>query len=275
MFSRHWRSLTVTSALASIEDFGSPAIGAGAPARPNAKRPDASASGLAARLPEPRHWADNTTQLRRRRSLMLGVLALHLGLGWLLMRAHFRPPLTQAPTPITVNLLAAQAERPPEPPKLKLPAAPQAPVIPVMHFAIPTFNTQVSAAPTPTAVYAPVQQREPAPEAAPAIAAPVSVPTPPAIKHIAPNAVRYLVEPRLMVPLLSRRLGESGIVHLRIVVDARGQLKDASIKKSSGFERIDAQALQDIRTARFAPYLENGQPLEWETTALLSYELVR
>lgn len=206
---------------------------------------------------------------------MLGVLALHLGLGWLLMRTHFRPPLTQLPAPITVNLLAAQAERPPEPPKLKLPAPPQAPVIPVMHFAVPTFNTQLSATPTSTAVYAPVQQREPAPEAAAAAAAPEQIPAPPTLKKIAPNAVRYLVEPRLTVPLLSRRLGEAGIVHLRIVVDARGQLKDASVKKSSGFERIDAQALQDIRTARFAPYLENGQALEWETTALLSYELIR
>ncbi|HEX2012619.1 MAG TPA: energy transducer TonB, partial [Roseateles sp.] len=66
-----------------------------------------------------------------------------------------------------------------------------------------------------------------------------------------------------------------GLVHLRIVVDAKGLLKDASIKKSSGFARIDQQALQDIRTARFAPYTEGGQAIEWETTALLSYELDR
>jgi protein TonB len=174
-----------------------------------------------------------------------------------------------------VNLLAEQVKRPPEMPKLKLPTPPQAPVIPVMHFAIPTFNTQITAAPTSAAVYAPVQQREPGPETATAVAAPEQTPAPQALKKIAPNAVRYLVEPRVTVPLLSRRLGESGIVHLRIVVDARGQLKDAAVKKSSGFARIDAQALQDIRTAHFAPYLENGQALEWETTALLSYELIR
>ncbi len=109
----------------------------------------------------------------------------------------------------------------------------------------------------------------PAPPAPPAQVAP-AVP-----RQIPPSAVRYVVEPRLTVPLLSRRLGEQGLVHLRIVVDARGQLKEASLKKSSGFARIDQQALQDIRSARFAPYLDNGQPIEWETTALLSYELDR
>lgn len=230
-------------------------------------------------LPTQTHWAVNPAQRRRRRALMLGVLALHMALAWMLLRAHFRPALAPQPAPITVNLLAARAERPPEPPKLKLPAPQLAPAPAVMHFAIPTFNTNLAPSPTPTAVYAPTQQQEPAraAEAAAAVAAPVqvAVATAPAVKQIAPNAVRYLVEPRLTVPLLSRRLGESGIVHLRIVVDARGHLKDAALKRSSGFDRIDAQALQDIRTARFAPYLENGQPLEWETTALLSYELIR
>ncbi len=207
---------------------------------------------------------------------MLAVLALHMGLAWLLLRTHFRPALTPQPVPITVNLLAAQAERQQQPPKLKLPTPLLAPAPPVMHLAIPTFNTNLSPSLTPTAVYAPVQQEQArAPEAAGSVAVHAPAPAPPAVKQIAPNAVRYVAEPRLTVPLLSRRLGESGIVHLRIVVDARGQLKDASVKKSSGFERIDAQALQDIRTARFAPYLENGQPLDWETTALLSYELIR
>jgi protein TonB len=204
---------------------------------------------------------------------MLGVLALHIGLAWLLLRTHFRPVLPPQPVPISVNLLVAQAERPPEPAKLKQPTAL---LPPVMHFAIPTFNTELSPSPTATAAYAPVQQEQArAPEAAAPVPAQALAPAPPAVKQIAPNAVRYLAEPRLTVPLLSRRLGESGIVHLRIVVDARGNLKEATLKKSSGFERIDAQALQDIRTARFAPYLENGQPLEWETTALLSYELLR
>ncbi|MDC6170684.1 energy transducer TonB, partial [Paucibacter sp. XJ19-41] len=126
--------------------------------------------------------------------------------------------------------------------------------------------------PAPEPAPAPVVAVAPAPPAPPAPPAQVAPAVP---RQIPPSAVRYVVEPRLTVPLLSRRLGEQGLVHLRIVVDARGQLKEASLKKSSGFARIDQQALQDIRSARFAPYLDNGQPVEWETTALLSYELDR
>ncbi len=46
-------------------------------------------------------------------------------------------------------------------------------------------------------------------------------------------------------------LGESGTVLLHILVDERGQLKSATVKKSSGFDRLDQQALLDIRSARF------------------------
>ena len=39
----------------------------------------------------------------------------------------------------------------------------------------------------------------------------------------------------MSVPLLSRRLGESGIVHLRILVDTRGNLKEASLRQDLRF----------------------------------------
>jgi len=126
----------------------------------------------------------------------------------------------------------------------------------------------------PPAARAPAQTPAAAPNPAPAQAV-VTPPAPPAVHQIPPNAVRYLAEPRLNMPLLSRRAGEQGIVHLRILVDAQGRLKEATVKKSSGFERLDRAALEDIRSARFSPYLLQGQPVEWETTALLSYELER
>ena len=39
--------------------------------------------------------------------------------------------------------------------------------------------------------------------------------------------------------------------------------------------RLDEQALLDMRSARFAPYTENGQPVEWEVIAPMSYEVDR
>ena len=165
-----------------------------------------------------------------------------------------RPPQLELPTPAPLRLLIPAFSIAP------LAVAQEAPPAPALNPVVLTATPSLVAPLTPAT---PVQMPTPTP-----------TPTPlNPIKQIAPSAMRYLVEPRMSVPLLSRRLGEAGIVHLRILVDARGNLKEASLRKTSGFARLDQQALQDIRSARFTPYVENGQTIEWETIALLSYEL--
>ena len=107
-------------------------------------------------------------------------------------------------------------------------------------------------------------------------APPVVVPAPnpsPQPRQIPPSAVRYIKQPDLHFPQLSRRAREGGTVVLRITVDAQGKLVAATVHKSSGFERIDQAALADIRSARFAPYTEDGKAIEWQTLARLEYEL--
>lgn len=211
-----------------------------------------------------------------RRLLAGGVLAAHVIGGWALLQVDAVRQAVIEAAPIMVSMIAA-----PEPPK---PTPPPPPPAPQPQKVQPAPAPLLAAAPSPTP--APpsfvVASPEPVPPAivaiAPAPPAPPAPPSPapvPALKQIPPNAVRYLVEPKMSVPLLSRRLGESGLVHLRIVVDAQGNLKEASVKKSSGFARLDQQALMEIRTARFVPQMENGKAVEWETTALLSYELDR
>ena len=79
--------------------------------------------------------------------------------------------------------------------------------------------------------------------------------------------------PKLNFPQLSKRAQEQGTVVLRIVVDVNGQLKSARVLKSSGFDRIDQAALQDIRSARFVPQTDDGKPVEIETSAALGYDL--
>lgn len=210
-----------------------------------------------------------------RRVLTGGVLAAHVLGGWALLQVDAVRQAVIAAAPIMVSLIDA-----PEPPKPAPPPPPKPQVQKPRPAPAPVIAAAPSPAPAPPAFVVPAPEPAPAPVVAVA-PAPPAPPAPPAQvapavpRQIPPSAVRYVVEPRLTVPLLSRRLGEQGLVHLRIVVDARGQLKEASLKKSSGFARIDQQALQDIRSARFAPYLDNGQPVEWETTALLSYELDR
>ena len=212
-----------------------------------------------------------------RRVMAAGVLAFHLLLGWALLQFEQLRQTVMSAAPIMVRLLPLPP--PPTPPattaQLKAPDLPQrsVPQVPPPRFEI----TQPLAAPTITvAVMTPDVTPETVVTAPRASSAPMVAqlaPVTPSLKRIAPGAVRYRVEPRMVMPLLSRRLRESGIVYLLIAVDARGVLMGATVQKSSGFARLDAQALQDIRTARFVPQTENGQPIEWEMVAPLSYEL--
>ena len=221
------------------------------------------------------------------------MLLVHAAAIWALLNLVTQEPAAVTVQPLMVSMLApVRSEEVPPPPQprpqpTQIPtpaaAAPQPPPVKSQPLLVaespPTTESFVAIKAEPA--------REPSPaptqvlEKAPALAAPLAqsqapaAPVAPAVKQIAPSALRYLSEPRMSVPLLSRRLGESGLVHLRIVVDAKGRLQEASVKKSSGFERLDKQALEDIRSARFAPHIENGQPVLVETTALLSYELDR
>lgn len=206
----------------------------------------------------------------RRRGMWLVVGGLHLGIGWMLAHGLVRNGLHLKPEPVQVRLIEPPAPKvlPPEPVReVKLPL-----VVPVPLVQPP---------PIAVAPIVAVALNEPPPPPAPVKPAATPAPTPPVVaaapsagpKQIPASAVRYLVEPRPHVPQMSRRLGESGLVVLRILVGVEGALKTARVKTSSGFDRLDQQALIDIRGARFEPYLENGQPVEWEADAGLEYEV--
>lgn len=207
-----------------------------------------------------------------RRVLVGGVVATHLVGGWALMQLDaVRQAVTQAVPVLMVDLIVPPQAPPPSPP----PAAPRR--------IAPAPAPVIAAAPTPTAAPAPFVAPPPEPlpppvsiaPAPPATVAAITAPSPaPATpRQIAPSAVRYVKLPELNFPALSKRARESGTVVLRITVDISGRLKHASMHRSSGFERLDQAALSDIRSARFAPYMEDGKAVEWQTLAPLAYEL--
>jgi protein TonB len=109
-----------------------------------------------------------------------------------------------------------------------------------------------------------------APQTGPATTAP---PAPPAPKVLPSSAVRYLVPPTLVYPRISRELGESGIVRLKVLVDEQGRTKDVTVLQSSGFSRLDQQAVQAMRSARFQPHLEDGVPRAVWVVAPLTFQL--
>ncbi|MFG6412351.1 energy transducer TonB [Roseateles sp. DC23W] len=210
-----------------------------------------------------------------RRLLIGGVVAAHLLGGWALLQVDAVRNAVREVAPV----LMVQMIAPPEPPK-PAPPPPPAPPRRVAPTPAPVIAAAPSPTPVPAAFVAPPPPTEPAPPAPVQVAAPPAPPAPapapvaaPGPRQIAPSAVRYQKLPDLHFPALSKRAREEGTVVLRITVDATGRLKQATVHKSSGFDRIDQAALQDIRTARFMPYMENGQPVEWQTLAPLAYEL--
>lgn len=229
---------------------------------------------MARTQPQP-SYAELSSGSARHRVLAVGVVALHVLVLWGLTQMQDVRRTVARMTPVVVRLIA-----PAEPPK-PLPPVPVA--MPTLQVPTPTFIEPpliaIAAAPAPSPVVAALPPPPPptpvVAQAAPTPVVPVVTPPAPALKQIPASAVRYLKEPRWTMPLMSRRLRESGIVHLRVVVDTRGLPREITLARSSGFARLDEQALQDMRGARFVPQTENGQPVEWEVITPLSYELDR
>lgn len=68
-------------------------------------------------------------------------------------------------------------------------------------------------------------------------------------------------------PALSRRLGEQGVVVLKVLISPAGRADEIQVQKSSGFKRLDDAAISAIRDWRFIPASQAGIPVaawhEW------------
>lgn len=73
-------------------------------------------------------------------------------------------------------------------------------------------------------------------------------------------------------PPMSRRLGETGKVVLRVTLNAQGRVAKATVNQSSGFNRLDEAALAAVREWRCTPAQRNGQAVE--ATALQPFNFV-
>ena len=69
-----------------------------------------------------------------------------------------------------------------------------------------------------------------------------------------------LHNPKPVYPLSSRRLGEQGLVQVKVSMTERGEVEAAVVVKSSGHSRLDASALRAVRQWRYE--LQAGQRLK-------------
>jgi protein TonB len=210
---------------------------------------------------------------RRGRPLLSGaVLALHVLAAWALLNLEVVQRAVEQAAPLVVRIVSP--DRPPEPERPLLAAPPQV-ALPTVLPVVPPVEIERPAPPPPIAVQvvsAPVATPPP-PVPAPVAVTPPPPPPPAAPLKVAASQLRYLVEPPIEVPRASRRLREQGTVVVHVLVDVQGLPRQVSLAKSSGFDRLDQQALGAMRQARFVPCSSNGKPVECESDAPFVYEL--
>ncbi|KEH07996.1 hypothetical protein GY14_23395, partial [Delftia tsuruhatensis] len=97
-------------------------------------------------------------------------------------------------------------------------------------------------------------------------------PAPPKIELPSNNAA-YLNNPAPNYPAISRRMGEQGTVMLRIFVDAQGLPQKIEVSKSSGYDRLDQQAVDGVKNWKFVPGKSNGTPTPMWVTVPVKFTL--
>ena len=222
-----------------------------------------------------RSWPN--LQVSRNLLIALAVVALHVGMLWLLqsgllMRATelvsvevlarlIEPPVIAPPTPV-VEPPRPVAKAPP--PSVAKPIPPRAEATPEKP---PQAPLRPQPAPLPQAVAepAPSAPTSPAPNAPTGLATPPqsaavsAAPTAPAVQLPSSDA-DYLQNPEPKYPENSQRLNEQGTSTIRVLIGADGLPQRAEIGKSSGFDRLDRAALATVLRWRFVPGKRNGVP---------------
>jgi len=221
---------------------------------------------------------DRLTPLQRR-AMVGAIVAAHLAAFWALLQVREVRDAVADVAPIFVSLVTAAT-----PPKVTPPPPP--PPTPQVRRTLAPEPRLVTAAPTPTPTPAPFvapPRPEPVPpEAAPvAVAAPVAAPPalppppPAAPRNLSASAVQYLEPLQVEYPRLSKRLGETGVVMLRVFIDEAGRVREAQVSRTSGHPRLDDAAIAAVQKARFKPPSENGQALSGYAQVPVDFQLER
>jgi protein TonB len=133
---------------------------------------------------------------------------------------------------------------------------------PLPQAAAPSATPVAAADPTPPTSAAPPAQ------AAPAIGRPtLEISAPKNVSHIDCN----MATPDY--PALSKRRGETGTASVTVVIGLTGKVESVSLKKSSGFSRLDDAAVAAAHASSCKPYLENGQPIRATATQPYNFNL--
>ncbi|NVI84188.1 MULTISPECIES: energy transducer TonB [Janthinobacterium] len=205
---------------------------------------------------------------------LMAIVVLHIAGFYAIQSGLLSRVVTAAmPTITTISIIA-----PPAPPKPPAPSVPKTVELsaPVPRAVIPPLPL-IAVAPSEPTITPPQPTRA---EAAPAVA--TAAPTAPSAPSPTPPApstprtvssVEYIKAPQLIYPNLSRRLGESGTVVLRILINEKGLPEQILIQKSTGYNNLDEAGRQAAQRALFKPMIENGKPVPVYVLVPLTFQL--
>lgn len=198
-----------------------------------------------------------TAQLLDRWSLRAWGAALVAGLHgaglWVAWAVGPKPTVSPSPRAVQVRLMHDPGRREPAltprvvAPALRAPASIALPPLPEISIESPQVRT--IALPTDAPV-----DRAPQPTDRADMGTAEDVGTnaqPEYLQH-----VEYVQFEPPLYPSLSRRLGEQGLVVVRVHIDELGRPVEVTVSVSSGFLRLDEAAVRAVRAARFRPRYE-------------------
>ena len=212
-----------------------------------------------------------TLGLSRNAVIAGSVVLFHVAALWALQSGLIRKA---AEVVIPVEILSEFIE-PPKPKDPPPPPPPPPPAPKPKEVRTPPTPRPVAIrtpAPAPAAPTGVIEPQPPAPPLAPpAPPAPPTPPSPPPAPPAAPavqlpsSNADYLNNPKPVYPAMSKRLGEQGKTIIRVLIGVDGLPKSASIRESSGYDRLDEAARTAVMSWRYVPGKRNGvvEPMEF------------
>ena len=146
-------------------------------------------------------------------------------------------PVSNTPAKAQAAVTPTAAPTTPNTPAVAAPSSAQATRSADAFASSSTTNTTPAATPTQTGK----------PQGAPAFSLPSS-------------EAHGLNNPKPAYPRVSRRLNEQGQVVIRVFVAADGSAQQGEVKTSSGYDRLDQEALRTVLRWRFVPGQRFGTP---------------
>jgi len=189
---------------------------------------------------------DKKTSVLSRSGPLAAVIGIHLLIGYVLLTQMGILKLPTVSQPLQTVFIQDQPSQPePQEPDIK----------PQVDTPAPEMET-----PMPQVEVADIPQDVQAQPSENAIAASANG-TPQELK------ATQRVEP--VYPPTSRRMGEEGIVRLKVLVDERGRPHDVVVQASSGFPRLDQAAVEAVHRWRFEPASDGTHAVSaWSAVAI-------